>query len=93
MFYERFFPPVTNRKVFGPERTPSPDALQLTNRQLFEINELDPSHDQDAKHANLAHTDPPLPCDVPESSVSSRVYTRQFGKDLLAATDTTSTFK
>lgn len=53
MTFRRQFHPVTNRIVFDPERTPSPEAnlIPLTNRVLFEM--IRPTENDDGGAAGL----------------------------------------
>ena len=47
--YQRHFPPITNRLVFGPERTPSLENIStITNRALFRM-EIDHGNGSDSR--------------------------------------------
>jgi hypothetical protein len=41
MFYRHTFLLTTNRHVFSPERTPSPEVYELTNRWFFDSANID----------------------------------------------------
>jgi hypothetical protein len=42
MYYNRYFPPITNRQTFTPERSPSPSLVNdsITPRKVFDIAEV-----------------------------------------------------
>jgi hypothetical protein len=60
MFYRRKFPLTTNRHIFSPERTPSPEVYKLTNRQFFEFENVNVNVDseQDNSRAILPVSHP-----------------------------------